>query len=141
MANDLSWTDHVGRLRAIADGFRNGDISTHPKDRERQAEWLEQTADAISTGPSNAVLEWRKDCWGNERQALYLGGICIGCVIHKGHKLGNKWRAWLMTDDEGSEVAECHTADDARRAVMDAARSALSPANGGPFNTLSTAGK
>ena len=63
-----------------------------------------------------------------EGQHLYMGGVWIGRVVHfsgHNHRTRGGWRAWLMTDDDGREVAFTETESAAREALEDAAREAL----------------
>jgi|SRR6185437_2111763 len=77
-----------------------------------------------SSSERDAVIEWRKDCWGVERQALYLGGLYVGHIMTppKGRP---KWRGWFMNDDEGNETGWFDTSDEARVSVEEALRRAL----------------
>lgn len=75
---------------------------------------------------------WRKDVYGKERAALYIGGLYVGSimqwksVLHSDDKHNGMWRGWFMNDDEGDQVGWFPTADEARAAVERALTAALS---------------
>jgi hypothetical protein len=77
----------------------------------------------ISTGRAARMLLWRKDGYGHEDHALYLGGLYVGEIMQLHHN--KKWRAWFMNDDEGNEVCRFDTAFEARIAVESALLQAL----------------
>lgn len=76
-----------------------------------------------------AQIEWRKDCWGKEARALYLGDLCCGSIMentaHKSHKPGTPWRGWFSDDDEGNETGWFATAEEARASVEKALFAAI----------------
>ncbi len=66
-----------------------------------------------------AEIEWRKDGWGREASALYLGALYVGEIMqctHPDHHLG-EWRGWFMQDDSGDETGWFDTAELARASV------------------------
>lgn len=70
-------------------------------------------------------MVWRKDCFGRERRALYIGKICIGHISDM--RPSGLWRAWLQTDEDGDRIGkdDWPRAAAAREAVEIAARAAL----------------
>lgn len=64
-------------------------------------------------------LAWKRDGYGRENFALYLGGIYVGGLMdgppsyHPGEV-----RAWVMHDDEGREVGWYPNHDTARAALV-----------------------
>ena len=69
-------------------------------------------------------VEWRKDAFGHEDCALYLGDLYVGCIMH-GAPHRKAWRAWFMSGDDGAEVGWYPTDALARRAVEDRLSAAL----------------
>lgn len=66
-----------------------------------------------------AQLEWRKDCFGRQQHALFLGALYAGEIMQstmKEHHLG-EWRGWFMGDDSGYETGWFPTAEQARQSV------------------------
>jgi hypothetical protein len=63
-----------------------------------------------------AQIEWRKDCYGHEAQALYLGDLCVGSILHSTHRTDG-WRGWFSNDDEGNETGWFNSAEEARTSV------------------------
>jgi hypothetical protein len=76
----------------------------------------------ITTG-----LTWKRDGWGHDGRALYARGIYVGQVENLTHRQesNKRWRAWLMTSEDGSEVGWFTTEDDAKRNLFGAALSGL----------------
>lgn len=95
-------------------------------------------------------LEWRTDDYGNARQALYLGKICVGHISRIvpeqfrewKHLQGDDpkavqrrewyekrdaapWRAWIMTSEDGDELSWHPTDDEARAALEVAVRNTI----------------
>jgi hypothetical protein len=68
------------------------------------------------------MLLWRKDGYGREDHALYLGGLFVGEIMQLDSK---KWRAWFMNDDEGHQVGLFDNPLEARVAVESALLKAL----------------
>lgn len=66
-----------------------------------------------------AEIEWRKDGFGKEAHALYLGGLCVGTIMNSTHPDYHcgEWRGWFMSDDSGDETGWFATAEDARASV------------------------
>ena len=73
-----------------------------------------------------AQIEWRKDCWGKEAHALYLGDLCVGCIMSgsTNHHFG-EWRGWFNSDDEGNETGWFAAAEEARHSVEKALFAAI----------------
>lgn len=67
-----------------------------------------------------AEIEWRKDGFGKDACALYLGGLCVGHIMgvstHPPH-LAGQWRGWFMDDDDGHATGWFPTAEQARTSV------------------------
>ncbi len=70
-------------------------------------------------------IEWRKDGYGKENQALFIGQICVGHIMEIDRHSKSWWRAWLMTDDESDEVGRFDTADEARICLENKFKEAL----------------
>jgi hypothetical protein len=71
-------------------------------------------------------IEWRKDCYGREASALYLGGLYVGSIIPgmtKHHP--GKWRGWFMSDDDGNETGWFDSPNKARDSVEKALFAAI----------------
>ncbi len=75
----------------------------------------------------NVDLEWRADGFGEPLQALYLGDLYVGAILHirSGERSQAPWRAWFMSDDEGNSIGWFTDPDDARKAVVTALIAAL----------------
>jgi hypothetical protein len=69
------------------------------------------------------MILWRRDSFGREDHALYLGGLYVGEILQLHHN--KKWRAWFAKDDEGDEVGQFDTPFEARLAVENALLKAL----------------
>jgi hypothetical protein len=130
--------DYEAKAREIANGYAIRDdvdhvVSAHELLTAEISLALEAAhLSGYEKGKEEAAkLEWRKDCFGKERQALYSGIICVGHIqyLHPSERLPDymrgKWRSWIMTDEEGEHLNRCHfdTADEARAALEDAIRS------------------
>lgn len=67
-----------------------------------------------------AQIEWRKDGFGRDAQALYLGDLCVG-HIQSPYKHSpthpQEWRGWFMSDEDGDATGYFQTAEDARHSV------------------------
>jgi hypothetical protein len=64
-----------------------------------------------------AEIEWRKDGFGHDAQALYLGNLCAGHIMFWSKRPDAKWRGWFMNDDEGGATGWFETAELARASV------------------------
>lgn len=66
-----------------------------------------------------AEIEWRKDGFGKDHQALYLGGLWVGSIMYLTDRngLGTTWRGWFNCDDDGDETGWFPTAEEARTSV------------------------
>lgn len=73
-----------------------------------------------------AEIEWRKDCWGKDARALYLGGLCVGSIM-PGSQIykDGQWLGWFSNDDEGNETGWFPTAEEARASVEKALFAAI----------------
>ena len=74
------------------------------------------------------MTEWRKDCFGYPRRALYLGSLYTGCILQGTGSNNPKrglWCGWFMSGDEGNETGWFVTADEARASVEAALTAAL----------------
>jgi hypothetical protein len=71
----------------------------------------------------NCRLYWRDDDYGYPDQALYIGGLCIGCIIRfqSERRKEAPWRAWLQTDGDGEEIGWRATKQEAMDLLVDAA--------------------
>ena len=73
--------------------------------------------------------KWKQDVLGHNRQALYIGGLCVGAIMNaEGSEWVNPlnpWRGWFMDDDDGNETGWFATADEARASVEAALKAAL----------------
>lgn len=71
-------------------------------------------------------LKWRRNAFGDEDHALYLGGIYVGSIIPT-KASGGPYRAWLATDEDGERIGDDKwpTVEAAREALFEAARAAL----------------
>jgi hypothetical protein len=84
---------------------------------------------AIWGGP--AQLYWRRDAFGHNDRALFVGRLHVGSIMYaKPHPRENRspnkvWRAWLMTDDDGSIVGWYATEQEAKVALVGAAIEAI----------------
>jgi len=67
-----------------------------------------------------AEVEWRKDGFGNEASALYLGELYVGHIMGTGpwaKTKPNQWRGWFNSDDDGAETGWFATQEEARASV------------------------
>jgi hypothetical protein len=81
-------------------------------------------ADPVAIWGGSARLYWRDDAWGNSDRALFVGGLYVGSVMHtptNPNRVGQTWRAWLMTDDDGVSVGWFPMEQEAKDALADAA--------------------
>lgn len=76
--------------------------------------------------------EWRRDAWGKERHALYLGKLYVGSIMYyQGSEMnGGDWRGWFMSDDDGDSTGWFVTDYEARASVEAALATALNGAVG-----------
>jgi hypothetical protein len=68
-------------------------------------------------------LYWCHDGYGYPDQALYIGGLYVGCVIELKSERRKEapWRAWLQTDIDGEEIGWRATKQEAMDLLVDAA--------------------
>jgi hypothetical protein len=65
------------------------------------------------------MLSWRKDSFGSDDCALFLGSLFVGQIMQLYHR-NEKWCAWFVSVDEGNEIGRFDTAFEARLAVESA---------------------
>lgn len=72
-------------------------------------------------------VEWRKDGYGKEHHALYLGDLYVGHIMHNTHPDHHpgEWRGWFMSDDDGNETGWFQSAEEARSSVEKALFTAI----------------
>jgi hypothetical protein len=90
---------------------------------EWQDHWLRIAAAMLETDV-NAELYWREDVWKAKDRALFVGGLCVGSVMHRPispNGIGHTWLAWLMTDEYGASIGSFLTEQEAKDALADAA--------------------
>jgi hypothetical protein len=67
-----------------------------------------------------AQIEWRKDCFGRDAGALYLGDLCVGCIQGNSDTAQwhpGEWRGWFQSDEDGEQTGYFKTAEEARHSV------------------------
>lgn len=73
-------------------------------------------------------LTWRDREGRLPEKALYLGGLCVGRLIHTEwvvkHHL-ERWRVWIMTSESGKEIGWYATKQEAMDALVDAVLKAM----------------
>lgn len=78
------------------------------------------------------TAKWKKDTWGKEAHALFIGGLYVGSIMESHatstHHPG-EWRGWFMSDDDGDETGWFPTADAARHSVEKKLAEALAKAS------------
>lgn len=75
-----------------------------------------------------AEIEWRKDGFGKEAHALFLGDLYVGHINGQSQFASykpNQWRGWFMSDDDGNETGWFPTAEEARGSVEKALFTAI----------------
>ncbi|OGT54425.1 MAG: hypothetical protein A3E01_02945 [Gammaproteobacteria bacterium RIFCSPHIGHO2_12_FULL_63_22] len=104
---------HIGRLETENKELRADNLRL-VNDLEAEGvriEALQRTAGRLETQVKG---DWRKDCYGNERAALYLGKLFAGSIMQFNN---SNRRGWFMFDDEGSSTGWYATDDEARKSV------------------------
>ena len=81
---------------------------------------------ALLPGPVMPPLVWGENEFRDPQQRLMLGGLYVGEIHHYGPTRAKPWRAWFSDECEGNSVGIFETADEARAAVEQKLREALS---------------
>ena len=73
--------------------------------------------------------EWKDDCFGHPQQAMYIGKLIVGTIMHAGTSKfvpnGTPWRGWFNYDEDGRATGWFATARESRASVEAALKAAL----------------